>query len=432
MFAPGQRNSYGIVLHSNGYLYATDNGANVGYGMSSVTCEQNGPSPHEPDELNLVMEGHYYGHANRRRGRDDYRQCIWRTQNETSDESYTAPIGVLPASSDGLCEFETDHFAGQLRGNLIIGRWKGELYNVKLTNNGLATEKGLSDYPPVLIEEGALDIVQGPDGTLFTAAHSINAIKFYAPDEEEARSEILNIKSVFPRRGPEQGGSTLTIYGDNLYLGGFPSVTVGGKACAVQNPSDDSTITCTLPQGNPGSADIVVTSGLKSNVFHNGYRFVPAQTESTMDSHTNDALTIASPSPKQTHAPVSFQREERSSTSSTSVSLGIQALKWINTDTLDDIGPVEQGMCTFCADLSLTIRADTWGDVNSVRLTLDGPISFRAIENNMPYTLFGDGRWHYQGMYFQKGSYTITAQAFSKPDGHGLRGRIISFDFEIV
>ena len=122
MFAPGQRNSYGIVLHSNGYLYATDNGANVGYGLSSVTCEENGPSPHEPDELNLVMEGHYYGHANRRRGRDDYRQCIWRTQNETSDESYTAPIGMLPASSDGLCEFETDHFAGQLRGNLIVAR----------------------------------------------------------------------------------------------------------------------------------------------------------------------------------------------------------------------------------------------------------------------------------------------------------------------
>jgi hypothetical protein len=50
----------------------------------------------------------------------------------------------------------------------------------------------------------------------------------------------------------------------------------------------------------------------------------------------------------------------------------------------------------------------------------------------MPYTLFGDGRWDYQGMYFQKGSYTITAQAFSKPDGQGLGGRIKSFDFEIV
>lgn len=141
----------------------------------------------------------------------------------------------------------------------------------------------MSDFPPVLIEEGALDIVQGPDGTLFTAAHSQNAIKFYAPDEEGARSEILKIKSVFPRRGPEQGNSTLTIYGDNLYLGGFPTVTVGGKSCVVQNPSDDSKIACILPRGTPGSMDIVVTTGMKSNVFPNGYQFVPGQAESRME-----------------------------------------------------------------------------------------------------------------------------------------------------
>jgi glucose/arabinose dehydrogenase len=32
VFAPGQRNPFGLVLHSNGYLYATDNGPNSGYG----------------------------------------------------------------------------------------------------------------------------------------------------------------------------------------------------------------------------------------------------------------------------------------------------------------------------------------------------------------------------------------------------------------
>jgi IPT/TIG domain len=32
VFAPGQRNPFGLVLHSNGYLYATDNGPNTGYG----------------------------------------------------------------------------------------------------------------------------------------------------------------------------------------------------------------------------------------------------------------------------------------------------------------------------------------------------------------------------------------------------------------
>jgi glucose/arabinose dehydrogenase len=32
VFAPGNRNPFGIVLHSNGYLYGTDNGPNVGFG----------------------------------------------------------------------------------------------------------------------------------------------------------------------------------------------------------------------------------------------------------------------------------------------------------------------------------------------------------------------------------------------------------------
>lgn len=32
VFAPGVRNAYCMVLHSNGYFYATDNGPNSGYG----------------------------------------------------------------------------------------------------------------------------------------------------------------------------------------------------------------------------------------------------------------------------------------------------------------------------------------------------------------------------------------------------------------
>jgi glucose/arabinose dehydrogenase len=32
VFAPGLRNPFGLVLHSNGLLYSTDNGPNTGYG----------------------------------------------------------------------------------------------------------------------------------------------------------------------------------------------------------------------------------------------------------------------------------------------------------------------------------------------------------------------------------------------------------------
>ena len=437
IFAAGQRNSYGIVLHSNGFLYATDNGANRGYGKSSVSCTAEGESPNDVDKLNLVVEGNYYGHANRKRGQTDPRQCKWRSANETSDDEYTAPIATLPASSDGLCEFETEHFAGQLRGNLIVARWKGELYNAALSDDGLTVEnKGPSGIPPVLIDEDALDVVQGPDGTLFTAKHQTNSIKFYSP--VESTSPGLKVKSVFPRRGSIRGGSTLTLYGDHLYTFGFPSVMVGGDTCAVNSPTSDAKITCTLPAG-AGTVDIVVTSGLQSNVLRSGYRYINGEVgerSKRAESNPNAAPVTSLPPPPHSSAPVSLPGTSPvapiAPIAETVDSLIVWALVWVNADTDEDIGEVSR-VCDECFDLSsnVTIRADTWGDVNSVKMVLEGPLEFVATKNNMPHCLFGDKSWDYQGRIFERGIYTVTAQAFSAPDGKGLAGEMVSIEFEI-
>lgn len=36
IFTSGNRNAFGITLHSNGNLYVTDNGPNLGYGKCSM------------------------------------------------------------------------------------------------------------------------------------------------------------------------------------------------------------------------------------------------------------------------------------------------------------------------------------------------------------------------------------------------------------
>jgi glucose/arabinose dehydrogenase len=43
IYCSGNRNNFGIVLHSNGHLYATDNGPNFGYGtyIAGATCDAN-------------------------------------------------------------------------------------------------------------------------------------------------------------------------------------------------------------------------------------------------------------------------------------------------------------------------------------------------------------------------------------------------------
>jgi len=264
VFASGQRNSFDIVLHSNGNLYATDNGPNNKYGATSVDCNSQSEDPHEGDELNLIEKGKYYGHANRKRGEKDPRQCKWRSVTEKSDADYTAPMLMVPASSNGIAEFQTRNFGGQLRGQLLFGRYKGAVYNVALSSDGRSVVGGHQ----ILIKDGGLDVTQGPDGTLFVAQNTKGQIVSYSPNEPALGR--LYVNSVFPRRGPKAGGSILTLYGE--MFGNNPTVTVGGNNCAVQSNTGKK-ITCKLPSGS-GKADIVVKSGEQTDIFNEGYRYI--------------------------------------------------------------------------------------------------------------------------------------------------------------
>jgi len=112
VFAHGNRNPYDLVLHSNGLLYGTDNGPNINYGPRATGCTpgEELPEIEEEDKINLLEYGKYYGHPNRKRGATDPRQCIWRSQNEPSDDDFTAPLVIGTSSIDGICEFQTNHF----------------------------------------------------------------------------------------------------------------------------------------------------------------------------------------------------------------------------------------------------------------------------------------------------------------------------------
>jgi glucose/arabinose dehydrogenase len=132
VFAPGTRNPYDIVLHSNGYLYGTDNGPNGGFGDMATGCGASDfiDDQWEMDKLNLLERGKYYGHPNHKRAAyfSDTRQCKWRAASELSDASYTAPLSKLKSSTDGICEYQANHFDGQLRGNLIVAKCKSISY----------------------------------------------------------------------------------------------------------------------------------------------------------------------------------------------------------------------------------------------------------------------------------------------------------------
>lgn len=274
VFASGQRNPFDICLHSNGYLYGTDNGPNNNFGDESTGCNSQAPDPIDKDELNLLEDGNYYGHPNRLRAQTDNesQQCVYRHFDDPVGN--TQAIKKLPSSLNGITEFKTEHFGGQMRGQLVIGRYKGALYHVKLSSDGRSALFRES-YPPKLTStaDGGLDVTQGPDGTLFVAKNDEGSVIYHKPNE--AVHPLLKVLSVFPRRGSLNGGSTLTIYGQKFGTNaGNLSVTVGGIGCPVTF-AGNTKIKCTLPAGL-GKADVMVTNSqaLESDTLMQGYRYI--------------------------------------------------------------------------------------------------------------------------------------------------------------
>lgn len=176
---------------------------------------------------------------------------------------------MLKSSTDGIIKFQSDHFDGQLRSHLILSKYKGGLYQVELSSDGRSV---VNTNATLLDENGGLSLTQGPDGTLFVAKNDDGKVIYVAP--KDGTSEDLKVKSVFPRRGPEDGGSFLVIYGENLEQFGATVVTVGGEKCVVFGRTrTDSSLSCRLPSGT-GTVDIVVTAGSQSSTFIGGYRYI--------------------------------------------------------------------------------------------------------------------------------------------------------------
>jgi IPT/TIG domain/Glucose / Sorbosone dehydrogenase len=278
VFAAGLRNNFGLVLHSNGRLYGTDNGPNRNYGRMSTGCA-NGQSIDDEmrdDEINLLEKGKYYGHPNLKRASyfNQTRQCVWQGPEQPASSAHAAPLMTHPSSIDGIFEYHAEHFNGQLRGNLIYIQYNAvnNIYRTIVSSDGRAILPALNKKGIVMgIGNLGLDITQAPNGNLVEMRYPVNLVYYYRPVEPETTSLIA--KTCFPRRGPVSGGNTLSIYGVNFNARGpTVTVTVGNRNCPTTFVSSKR-IDCTLP-GGIGTVDIVVNNGGITSTFNLGYRYI--------------------------------------------------------------------------------------------------------------------------------------------------------------
>jgi IPT/TIG domain len=266
-----------VVTHTSFRLdFLKDNGPNKAYGPTALNCSSqsgNIEGVDESDKLVLLKRGGYYGHPNHKRAQSlsDPRQCTWRSNFAPSSiaDGYTAPLMRVQSSTCGIIEFESDHFGGQMRGDLILSKYNSELYRVILSEDGESINVYTDPAVP-LDGNGGLAVAQAPDGSLIDVRHTDGECHLFKPIE--APSTVLDIKSVFPRRGGLAGGSKFMIFGVNF--GGSPIVTVDGNLCLNVVVNSPTKITCTLPAGTVGRKDVTVTIGTASDTFVQGYRYI--------------------------------------------------------------------------------------------------------------------------------------------------------------
>lgn len=191
IYASGLRNVYDHVWHSNGKLYAPDNGS-AGGGVvpddPNTSVNENIRSMvGQHDVLYLVEKGGYYGHPNEERG-----EYILRGGNPTAgvdvDEVVAKhpfkgyPVGVKPdpdynphifdfgdkQSADGIIELKSGAYGSSFKNNLLVARYSAgdDIMAIKLNSAGQVV--GSSIFADNLIN--VLDLTEHiPSGRIYAA-----------------------------------------------------------------------------------------------------------------------------------------------------------------------------------------------------------------------------------------------------------------------
>lgn len=255
VFATGLRNSFGVMLHSNGWAYATDNGPNNGFGDRSVTCSTGTRNSREEDKIVRLVEGRFFGHPNRNVERKECSfigKSMMNPVGEDPPANYEPFLTMIESSIDGLIEYTGNTFQGKLRGDILTSRHKSNgMYRIGLNGEGTEIASG-----PTRVEEfnSGLSIVQGLRGEVFMPRLESRDVVVLQPVYDEP--EDLRILAVTPFRGAKGGGNVVMITGHNFV---DPQATFGSTPCTDIADVTKTSFKCTTPPGS-GLVDVIVTN----------------------------------------------------------------------------------------------------------------------------------------------------------------------------
>jgi len=189
LFATGHRNPYDLVWHTNGRLYLNGNAPNLNQGNTPGPADGCAATPSidvstQPDTLNIVTKGAYGGHPNPIRG-----ECVWGSGRPYSpdlapDPKWVPPIYQYPSgapSADGLTEYRSSAFNGQMKGNLISATYAGDqnVRRIALTADG----SGVASVTTLGQFTNPLDVAADTNGIIYVAEYGTNQLTLLVPTQ---------------------------------------------------------------------------------------------------------------------------------------------------------------------------------------------------------------------------------------------------------
>jgi glucose/arabinose dehydrogenase/N-acetylneuraminic acid mutarotase len=257
VYSSGLRNTYDFVWHSNGQLYAPNNGLGVDgsfppsptpdcFGFGSIApWNQGGQNPgQQPDMLNRLVEGGYYGHPNPYRD-----ECVFddgRFQGVSPLPNYQPALYNLGdhRSANGAVEYSAGKFCGDLRNEILIA-------NYSLGDNVTRTRLSADGNSVVAHSElvggfkDPLPLAEGPDGTIYVGEFAADKVTALVPINTGCWSD----RAPLPENLLDVGGDAL---GGKVYIvAGKPTSNGHQTKVYAYDPATDS-YSSVAPLPGPG------------------------------------------------------------------------------------------------------------------------------------------------------------------------------------
>jgi Malectin domain/Bacterial Ig-like domain/IPT/TIG domain/Glucose / Sorbosone dehydrogenase len=301
VYATGFRNTYDLLWHTNGKLYANVNGSNNSLGTTPGPADgcPNGQAldpPNQPDLLYLVTQGIYGGYPNPVRGQCVYSDGSLYSPAKTPDPNYRPPLATYGPYNNGGVSVDgmTQYTYGAMAGDIISATYSGDnlIRYASLNPDGsLISINTMSDV-------GAFN---NPIGIATDAQGAIYVAEFATNSGTPAISELLppnlvplSVTGVSPANGSTAGGDAVTIYGTSFQTGA--TVTFGGIPATSVNVLSVTAIAATTPAHASGTVDVVVTNpDGKTATLSGGFSFVTPGTFAPIQVNAGGSAYSAGP-----------------------------------------------------------------------------------------------------------------------------------------